>query len=132
MRRILSKKYAIKFLLISILLGQFLYFSKPDRGGAAACAKTFGLPELSRIELEHQPFWTWEPFESRKYRFGISPEGFSKLRTLLDSNGYSGWVRQGLTFDSVDIGGAGSEDFIVAKRRFAACSFTGLIVVRKT
>lgn len=117
------KKYVIKVFLISVLLLQFLYFSKPDRGGIQTCSKTFGLRGLDSIAMKHRPFWSWDLFESRKYRFEITPEEFSKLRSLLALSGYSEWTEKGLTFGSVDIGWNSDDKFIVVEKRMSGMLF---------
>ena len=103
-------------MIFTVIIG-LLYLSKPDRGGVAACSKVFGLPELQMIELSSKSFWTWELFESPKYRFSISPEEYTKLKSVLADHDYSDWVRKGLTYDSINIGTENYEDSLVSTKQ---------------
>ena len=102
-------------LVIFAIVFAFGYLSKPDRGGVSRCSRVFALSELEDYGLAHKPFYTWEIFESSKFRFAISPEGFEKLAAELKRLGYSEWERGGVTFGNVDVGWENDEDHIYCK-----------------
>ena len=114
MKSLITRRRVIVFIVV---IGLLYYLSKPDRGGVAACSKVFGLPELQTIKMSSKSFWSWELFESPKYRFSISPKEYTKLKSVLAEQGYSDWVRQGLTYDSVNIGTENYEDCLVSKKQ---------------
>lgn len=59
----------------------------------------------------------WEPFESPKFRFTISPANFSRLDAALKKAGYSEWERGGVTFGSVSHGWESDEDYVTCSLR---------------
>ena len=105
------RKVASALVIVAIVL-VFGYLSKPDRGGVSRCSRVFAISELEGYSLTHKPFFTWELFESPKFRFAISAEGYEHLAAELKRQGYSEWKPGGLTFGSVDVGWTGAEDNI--------------------
>ena len=109
MNRIRKVTPALVILAIVLVLG---YLSKPDRGGASRCSRVFAISELEGYKLTHKPFLTWELFESPKFRFAISTNGYEQLAAELKRLGYSEWQRGGVTFGSADVGWTENEDNI--------------------
>lgn len=112
-----------KFTIASVILFTVAYISKPDRGGVGRCAKVFAIPELHQLQLSHRPFLWWEPFESPKFRFTISPSDFSILDAAFKSAGYSVWKEGGVTFGSVSHGWTPDEDYVYCKSRRGGHNF---------
>lgn len=104
-----------KLTIAAVVLLALGYISKPNRGGVGRCATIFAMPELTQLQLSHRPFFEWEPFESPKFRFKISPSDFSRLDVALKVAGYSGWEKGGVTFGSVSHGWTPDEDHVTCR-----------------
>ena len=100
------------------------YISKPDRGGISQCARIFDMPELHQLHLSHSPFLMWEPFESPKFRFRISPSEFSRLDETLKLHGYPPWIEGGVTYGSVSHGEEPDEDYVYCQSKRGGYSYT--------
>ncbi len=98
--------------LVTLAIIAIAYLSKPDRGGVDRCASIFSLPEILKLDLRHDPFLTWDLFESSKFRFKITAADFEKLSHQLSEAGYSPWESGSLQFGSVLVGGSSEEDYI--------------------
>jgi len=70
------------------------------------------MPELHQLQLAHNPFFSWDLFESPKFRFKITATDFQKLSIRVSEDGYSPWQRGSLQYGSVLVGGSEEEDFI--------------------
>lgn len=106
--------------LLIALAGIFIllcYFSRPDRGGVERCSESFGIPSLMNLNLTQRMLLLWEPFESPKYRFEISPNNFEELSDILTRTGYSQWERHGLNFGSLNLDANLISDFVSCSKR---------------
>lgn len=115
-------RVAPAFVIIAIIF-LFGYLSKPDRGGVGRCSRVFAISELGNYTLAHKPFLTWNLFESPKFRFEISPDGYEDLAKELKRQGYSEWNRGGVTFGSVDVGWTEAEDNIYCELTKNGCLY---------
>lgn len=113
-----------KLAIASVILIAIGYISKPDKGGVWLCAKIFEMPELHQFHLTRRPFLMWEPFESAKFRFRISPSDFSRLDAVLKQHGYSDWTKGGVTYGSVSHGWTPDEDYVYCQSKRGGYSYT--------
>ena len=113
-----------KLTIASAILVAIGYISKPDRGGVWRCAQIFDMPELQEFHFSHEPFLMWEPFESPKFRFRISPTDFSRLDSALKRQGYPTWIEGGVTYGSVSHGDEPDEDYVYCQSEHGGHSYT--------
>lgn len=110
-------------LIIVALVVSIGYLSKPDRGGVSRCSRVFAISEFEDYAVIHKPFLTWKPFESPKFLFEISNEGYEQLAAELKRQGYSKWESGGLSFGSVDVGWTEAEDNVYCEFSRHGCDY---------
>lgn len=116
----------LKVILVTIMVLSaaisIAYLSKPDRGGLTRCQEVFGLDSLDRRGLEMLPFYTWSPFENRKFKMRIKIDKIDDLKYYLFTRGYEEWKEGGIQFGSLETGWDGTAAVQYSIRKFGGNS----------